>query len=92
MDTYNGWTNYETWNVKLWIDNDEHEQTHWLKRSQNVDASELAGQLKDYYRYKMNPLADKASTYSDLLGSALDRVNWREIAEALKEDAEEIPV
>jgi hypothetical protein len=26
---YNGWTNYETWAVALWIDNDQGSQEHW---------------------------------------------------------------
>ena len=24
MDTYNGWKNWATWNVALWLGNDEH--------------------------------------------------------------------
>lgn len=90
MDTYNGWTNYETWNVKLWIDNDQGSQQFWLEQARNATTTELAEHLKDTFKYEFNPLADEASTYTDLLGSALDRVNWREIANALKEDAEEI--
>ncbi len=26
---YNGWSNYETWNVKLWMDNDEGSYNYW---------------------------------------------------------------
>lgn len=34
--TYNGWTNYETWNVKLWIDNEEGSYNYWRERSQEA--------------------------------------------------------
>jgi hypothetical protein len=37
---YNGWTNYETWLVKLWMDNDEGTQDYW--REQAREALETA--------------------------------------------------
>jgi hypothetical protein len=39
--TYNGWTNYETWAVKLWIDNEQGTYEYW--REAAVDAWEMAG-------------------------------------------------
>lgn len=27
---YNGWTNYETWNVALWLDNERGTHDYWL--------------------------------------------------------------
>ena len=32
--TYNGWTNYETWNVALWLDND-YESYQFAKTCKN---------------------------------------------------------
>lgn len=32
--TYNGWTNYETWNAKLWMDNDEGSYRYWQEIAQ----------------------------------------------------------
>ncbi len=99
---YNGWKNYETWNVALWIDNDQgayHMRQEWAQESWNeaeadrtftreeVAKSSLAAKIKEYME-ENNPLADEASTYSDLLSAALSEVDYYEIAENWLDDVE----
>lgn len=33
---YNGWTNYETWVVNLWMDNEEGKYNYWRERAEYV--------------------------------------------------------
>lgn len=33
---YNGWTNYETWNVALWMDNERGSYDYWRERAQEA--------------------------------------------------------
>ena len=99
---YNGWKNYETLNVSLWLDNDQGTQSFVIKTAQQcyddakadrhstreeVARVHLADQLKDYVE-EMNPLASDASMFSDLLGAALSEVDWYEMAEHYLADVE----
>lgn len=43
--TCNGWTNYETWLVKLHIDNDQGSQTYWQERIMNLYSIALADNI-----------------------------------------------
>jgi hypothetical protein len=36
MSEYNGWSNYETWVVKLWMDNAEGTQEYWQERTRQI--------------------------------------------------------
>jgi hypothetical protein len=78
--TYNGWTNYETWAVNLWLD----EEDNW--RELAGDGSCQAAQALQELVEEMNPLADQATMYSDLLTGVLQEVNWQEIVEAHQYD------
>ena len=90
MSDYNGWTNYETWCVKLWIDNDEYLCNHW--QPEVVRTADGVNDLEDTVKeFVTGPdsgmIPDLGATLAaDLLNAALSGVNWREIAENMLED------
>lgn len=98
---YNGWTNYETWVVNLWLDNEPGTHDYWLEVAEDVYNNEakeqnfltkmedavsiLADRLKDNHEENRPELP---GVYGDMIGAALAEVNWREIAESLLADVE----
>ncbi len=105
-DTYNGWTNYETWATALWIDNEQGSYTasREMAREQLDAAREDPEDLWDDERrqaryYLAAALSEEfeeaapdlgASVWADLLGRALGRVDWTEIAENLIDEMAEV--
>lgn len=99
---YNGWYNYETWLLKLWIDNEEGSSRYWDEVAQETyDEAEaersftreeraaltLSDRLKSEFE-EANPLADQASFWCDMINAALSEVNWYEIATHYIDDVE----
>ena len=85
---HNGWTNYETWLVKLWQDNDQCKQGYWQKQAEEcvrVDGehapTSLSDIMKGHYEEASGELVGVTGFWTDLMGAALSEVNWREIAE-----------
>jgi GTPase Era involved in 16S rRNA processing len=99
---YNGWYNYETWNCKLWLDNeystyqymqeeskriyDESEASEYSTKKENA-VYNLSEFIKEYV--EENTPEIPASMYSDLLNAAISEINFREIALAYMDDMSE---
>ena len=86
IDTqYNGWNNYETWCVNLWLTNEPGTESDLRSLSQmTASLYWRADRLKDYVN-EMAPI-DNASLFSDLLQASLQSVDWREIIENHEHD------
>jgi hypothetical protein len=97
---YNGWTNYETWAVALWMDNEQGSHTYWrqqaeecrrnaiegdsIQERQRAARGVLADRIQEEFE-EASPLKEQTTLYSDLLTAALGEVDWQEIAEHLLE-------
>lgn len=89
MSKYNGWSNYETWAVYLWIENEEATYHHWRAVAHEVRGEHkkkrdqviaLALLVKDTFE-EAQPEVE--GVWADLLSGALSEVSWQEIAESL---------
>ena len=81
-NTYNGWTNRETWVVNLWLTNEVcyyHQLCEIIKNFDTV--AEQAEELESYVRFVLD-VDESIGMNGDLLSTALGRVNWYEIADS----------
>lgn len=100
---YNGWTNYETWLVNLWMDNEEGSQAFFIERAEEiygeaaekphftraeVAAQRFADWLKEWHEDN-RPEMPTCGVFYDLLSGALSEVNWDEIAKHYIQAVEE---
>lgn len=78
---YSGWTNYETWLVALWLNNDRltYDALEAIK-AEDASVCRKAERLEELVQelYEFEPVG----LVADFVNAALGRVDWVEIVEA----------
>ena len=93
-ETYNGWSNYETWLITLHIDNDQGllEMVCDLVRDGEFESDMAAGEaIRDWLddlREEMGVCTEQGM-WSDMLRAAFEAVDWREVGEKFRDYVKE---
>jgi hypothetical protein len=96
METYNGFTNRETWAVCLWINNTEVAYKHFraLAKEQQKKGANVSSVLEKNIALLLEDLVHVNSPTDSWLGLSKDavtdigslwRVDWQQVADSLTE-------
>lgn len=104
-DTFNGWTNYETWVCNLWINNTQDSQEYWQVQAREACKNPVENQyleehprmvhaltntLRDHFEKQAETwMPSQYSFFSDILREGLYQINWYEIASYMIDNLEE---
>ena len=80
---YNGWSNYETWNVDLWLDNEEplyRAKQAFIKRGR-INAESVARFCFDTFPNGTPDMKHRAD---------MAKVNWSELADSWQAEYDEL--
>lgn len=77
---YNGWSNRETWVMNLWLGSEPEYYDVLSHITSDFEPDEQHAELEAWVREELNRLDMGASLWSDLLSTALSRVDWYQIA------------
>ena len=82
-DKFNGWTNHSTWLVNLWLGDDVQS---WINDSdcEEWDLHSVESVFKDFIEELTSQENISCGMLADLLQSAVDDVDWRELAEHIE--------
>ena len=80
--TYNGWSNWETWNLNLWLSNDESTQRACEAYCSARSVEDAAAGLRAMVEGDLEALDMPSGFFRDVLLAALGDVDWRELAAA----------
>ena len=88
-ESYSGWSNYDTWNFKLWLDNDEKTQEIVLNTvkyayktfDKNYEAIYHIQKFLEQYAIENAPELQNGF-YSDVLNASIRSINYHQIADA----------
>ncbi len=84
---YNGWANYETWLVALWLDNGQGTQNEARRIVRRATSDyRAADMLKEYVSELVDPEEKIQGLAADLMNAALSEVEWVEVAQHYQDD------
>jgi rubrerythrin len=85
MQKHNGWSNVFTWQLYNWMSSDARMYGLFSDEAKEVNAPQLADQIKEFYENDNPFAAANPSVFTDLMEHALALVNWDEIARSFYE-------